>query len=57
MMMMDNPTLLCKYGKGDRLKDDGTPLNLIQIECQDKAVDMVSEEELEKCRGDDSLLK
>ena len=45
------------YGKGDRLKEDGTPLNLIQIECQGKAVDMVSEEELEKCRGDDSLVE
>ena len=27
----DNPTYVIKYGKGDRLKADGTPLNLIQI--------------------------
>ena len=27
----DNPTYIIKYGKGDRLKEDGTPLNLIQI--------------------------
>ena len=39
----DNPTYVIKYGKGDRLKEDGTPLNLIQIKCKDKAVDMVSE--------------
>jgi hypothetical protein len=52
-----NPTYKVVYGKGDRLKADGTPLNLIQIECQGKAVDMVSEEELEKCRGDDSLVE
>ena len=30
----DNPTYIIKYGKGDRLKDDGTPLNLIQIKCK-----------------------
>ena len=53
----DNPTYIIKYGKGDRLKEDGTPLNLIQIKCNDKAVDMVSDEELEKCRADDSLVE
>ena len=53
----DNPTYVIKYGKGDRLKDDGTPLNLIQIECKGKAVDMVSEEDLDQCRGDDSLVE
>ena len=30
----DNPTYVIKYGKGDRLKEDGTPLNLIQIKCR-----------------------
>ncbi len=53
----DNPTYVIKYGKGDRLKEDGTPLNLIQINCKGKAVDMVSEEELEECRGDESLVE
>ncbi len=53
----DNPTYIIKYGKGDRLKDDGTPLNLIQINCKGKAVDMVSEKDLEECRGDDSLVE
>ena len=53
----DNPTYVIKYGKGDRLKEDGTPLNLIQINCKGKAVDMVSEDELEECRGDDSLVE
>ena len=53
----DNPTYVIKYGKGDRLKEDGTPLNLIQIKCKDKAVDMVSEEDLEECRADDSLVE
>ncbi len=53
----DNPTYIIKYGKGDRLKEDGTPLNLIQINCKGKAVDMVSEEDLEECRGDDSLVE
>ena len=53
----DNPTYVIKYGKGDRLKADGTPLNLIQIKCKDKAVDMVSEEDLEDCRADDSLVE
>ena len=51
----DNPTYVIKYGKGERLKADGTPINLIQIKCKDKAVDMVSEEDLEQCRADDSL--
>tara|TARA_B100000963_G_scaffold83972_1_gene71564 strand:+ start:40 stop:654 length:615 start_codon:yes stop_codon:yes gene_type:complete len=53
----DNPTYIIKYGKGDRLKEDGTPLNLIQINCKGKAVDMVSEKELDECRGDDSLVE
>ena len=56
MMMGTLPTYVT-YGKGDRLKADGTPLNLIQIECKDKAVDMVSEEDLEECRGNDSLVE
>ena len=53
----DNPTYVIKYGKGDRLKEDGTPLNLIQINCKGKAVDMVLEKDLEECRGDDSLVE
>ena len=53
----DNPTYVIKYGKGDRLKEDGTPLNLIQIKCKGKAVDMVSEDELGECRGNDSLVE
>ncbi len=53
----DNPTYVIKYGKGDRLKEDGTPLNLIQINCKGKAVDKVSDEDLEECRGDDSLVE
>ena len=53
----DNPTYVIKYGKGDRLKEDGTPLNLIQINCKGKAVHMVSEDDLEECRGDDSLVE
>ena len=54
----DNPTYYVTYGEGDR-KDPATdkPLNLIQIYCQDKAVDFVSDEELEKCRADDSLVE
>ena len=53
-----NPTYYVTYGKGDRLKRRWRhPLNLIQIECQGKAVDMVSDEELEKCRSDDSLVE
>jgi len=39
------------------LKDDGTPLNLIQIECHNKAVDFVTDEELDQCREDDSLVE
>ena len=53
----DNPTYSIKYGKGDRLKDDGTPMNLIQIVCQGKAVDFVSDEELDQCREDKNLVK
>ena len=53
----DNPIYVIKYGKGDRLKEDGTPLNLIQIECKGKAVDMVSDDELDECREDDSLVE
>ena len=53
-----NPMYYVAYGKGDRI-DPATekPLNLIQIYCQDKAVDFVSEEELEKCRADESLVE
>ena len=53
-----NPTYYVTYGKGDRV-DPTTekPLNLIQIYCQDIAVDFVSEEELEKCRADESLVE
>ncbi len=53
----DNPTYIIKYGKGDRLKEDGTPLNLIQIKCKGQAVDKVSDDDLEECRGDDSLVE
>jgi hypothetical protein len=53
----DNPTYKIEYGKGDRLKEDGTPLNLIQIVCQGKAVDFVSDEELDQCREDKSLVE
>ena len=53
----DNPTYYVAYGKGDRLKEDGTPLNLIQIYCKDTAVDFVQEEDLEECRKDDSLVE
>ncbi|MEL0246095.1 MAG: c-type cytochrome [Alphaproteobacteria bacterium] len=53
-----NPMYYVTYGKGDRI-DPTTekPLNLIQIYCQDIAVDFVSEEELEKCRADESLVE
>ena len=53
-----NPMYYVTYGKGDRI-DPTTekPLNLIQIYCQDVAVDFVSEEELEKCRADESLVE
>ena len=39
--MSRRTTYTIKYGKGDRLKEDGTPLNLIQIVCQGKAVDLI----------------
>ena len=52
-----NPNYHIEYGKGDRLKDDGTPLNLIQIECHNKAVDFVTDEELDQCREDESLVE
>ena len=53
-----NPMYYVTYGKGDRI-DPTTekPLNLIQIYCQDIAVDFVSEEDLEKCRADESLVE
>jgi len=53
-----NPMYYVTYGKGDRI-DPTTekPLNLMQIYCQDVAVDFVSEEELEKCRADESLVE
>ena len=54
----DNPTYVIKYGKGDRI-DPATkkPLNMIQILCDGKAVDQVSEEQLESCRDDKSLVE
>ena len=53
-----NPMYYVTYGKGDRI-DPTTekPLNLIQIYCQDIAIDFVSEEDLEKCRADESLVE
>ena len=54
----DNPTYVIKYGKGDRI-DPSTnkPLNMIQILCDGKAVDQVSEEKLDACRDDASLVE
>ena len=54
----DNPTYVIKYGKGDRI-DPTTekPLNMIQILCNGKAVDQVSEDQLESCRDDNSLVE
>lgn len=54
----DNPTYVIKYGKGDRI-DPATdkPLNMIQILCNGEAVDQVSEEQLEACRADKSLVE
>ena len=53
----DNPTYVIKYGKGDRLKEDGTPLNLIQIYCKEIPVDMATDEQLDECREDKSLVR
>ena len=54
----DNPTYYMAYGKGDRI-DPSTnkPLNLIQIYCQEIPVDMVTDEQLEQCREDKSLVR
>ena len=54
----DNPTYYMTYGKGDRI-DPSTnkPLNLIQIYCQEIPVDMVSDEQLDQCRQDKSLVR
>ena len=54
----DNPTYYVTYGKGDRI-DPATdkPLNLLQIYCQDTAIDFVSDEQLEECRNDESLVE
>tara|TARA_B100000989_G_C19495058_1_gene451623 strand:+ start:71 stop:691 length:621 start_codon:yes stop_codon:yes gene_type:complete len=54
----DNPTYVIKYGKGDRI-DPATdkPLNMIQILCNGEAVDQVSDEQLEACRADKSLVE
>ena len=54
----DNPTYKIVYGKGDRL-DPSTnkPLNLIQIYCQDVAVDFASEKQMDECRNNDKLVE
>ena len=54
----DNPTYYMTYGKGDRI-DPSTnkPLNLIQIYCQEIPVDMVTDEQLDQCREDKSLVR
>jgi len=52
-----NPTYVIKYGKGDRLDQaTGKPLNLIQITCKGEGVDQASEDNMEECRADDSLV-
>lgn len=52
-----NPTYVIKYGKGDRLDQaTGKPLNLIQITCKGEGVDKASEDNMEECRADDSLV-
>ena len=54
----DNPTYYMAYGKGDRI-DPSTnkPLNLIQIYCKDTPVDMATDEQLDECREDKSLVR
>ena len=54
----DNPTYYMTYGKGNRI-DPSTnkPLNLIQIYCQEIPVVMVSDEQLDQCRQDKSLVR
>ncbi len=53
-----NPTYVVKYGKGDRI-DPATnkPLNLIQIRCQDVAVDHATEAQMDECRANEELVK
>ena len=52
-----NPTYVIKYGKGDRLDQaTGKPLNLIQITCKGEGVDQASDDNMEECRADDSLV-
>ena len=54
----DNPTYYMAYGKGDRI-DPSTnkPLNLIQIYCKEIPVDMATDEQLDECREDKSLVR
>ena len=54
----DNPTYYMAYGKGDRI-DPSTnkPLNLIQIYCKEIPVDMATDEQLDECRENKSLVK
>ena len=54
----DNPTYYMAYGKGDRI-DPSTnkPLNLIQIYCKEIPVDMATDEQLDECRADKSLVR
>ena len=54
----DNPTYYMAYGKGDRI-DPSTnkPLNLIQIYCKETPVDMATDEQLDECREDKSLVR
>jgi hypothetical protein len=53
-----NPDYQIIYGEGDRI-DPSTnkPLNLIQIRCQDIAVDMATDEKMDQCREDATLVK
>ena len=53
-----NPDYYIVYGEGDRI-DPSTnkPLNLIQIRCQDIAVDMASDEQMDECRDNKELVK
>lgn len=54
----DNPIYKIIYGKGDRI-DQTTqkPLNLIQIYCQDVAVDFATDEQMEQCRENKELVE
>lgn len=53
-----NPDYYIVYGEGDRI-DPSTnkPLNLIQIRCQDVAVDHASEAQMDECRENSELVK